>query len=204
MLGIFIIGLALAASPGPDFFLILRNTINAGRVTGYATLLGNRLGFCMHILLSILGISAILQTTASLFIAIRLMGAAYLLYLGVGKLYSALSRSTMQKKGDSSSALGMGVAFKQGVINNILNPKVSIFFLSLFPQLASKEVLANAPWEVAGVLLIGNTCWWIFIVFALGSSKVKNIYDKMQKVLNILFGSIFVGYGLSILKEEIV
>src|SRR5215468_6923256 len=97
MVHLFWLGFALAASPGPDFFLILRHTLSFGRIIGYATLLGNRLSLCVHISLAILGLSVVLQQSLTVFLFVRFLGAAYLVYLAVGICLFAHKRATLKQ-----------------------------------------------------------------------------------------------------------
>ena len=85
MLELFILGFALAATPGPDFVLIVDQTLAHGRRTGYLTLAGNRASLCLHLTFALLGLSAILVTSPSIYVSVRLLGAAYLVYFGTRK-----------------------------------------------------------------------------------------------------------------------
>ena len=84
------LGFALAASPGPDFFLILRHSLTHGRRMGYVTLAGNRLSLCLHMTFAILGLSVILQQSTTLFAGVRLLGAAYLQWETVDWFFAPL------------------------------------------------------------------------------------------------------------------
>lgn len=86
MLDIILLGFALAATPGPDFLLMTRNTLSQGKRFGFITLFGNRCSLLIHISFALLGLSIILQNSVILFTAIRLLGACYLIYLGIKKI----------------------------------------------------------------------------------------------------------------------
>ena len=203
MIYLFVLGFALAASPGPDFFLIVRNTLSSGRMVGFLTLLGNRLSFCIHISMAIAGVSVILQTSATLFLVIRLLGAAYLLYLGAKKLIAPFKKRDDGGEQLVGNSVKGFVAMRQGFINNLLNPKVSLFFLSLFPQVATQEMLSDSPWAIASALFLGNTAWWIPLICVIGIPTIRTLLNRFQTALDILFGFIFVGFGLRIVKEEV-
>ncbi|MBA4496588.1 LysE family translocator [Paenactinomyces guangxiensis] len=125
----FLIGLALAISLGPDFLLMTKNTLTSGRKIGYMTLLGNRCSLLVHMTFAIMGLSVILQKSVLLFSVIRILGAIYLIYLG----YKTLSMR-IKNKGDKKEApkdeeqITSWQAFRSGLISNLLNPKVSLFF----------------------------------------------------------------------------
>jgi threonine/homoserine/homoserine lactone efflux protein len=203
MLQLMGLGFALAASPGPDFFLILRNTLSSGRFIGFMTLLGNRFSLCIHISLAIAGLSIVLHNSATLFLAVRLLGAGYLIYLGGQKLFARLGRNRTRPDPPRVAAVDAMTAARQGFLNNLLNPKVSLFFLSFFPQFTTREALADAPWTVAAVFFVGNSLWWIPLILLVGVSSFRASLYRFQSALDLLFGFVFVGYGLRILVTEV-
>jgi threonine/homoserine/homoserine lactone efflux protein len=120
--------LALIALPGPDQALIMRNALVGGRTAGLRTMLGGASGLSLHAAAAALGVSALLATSAAAYSTLKLVGIAYLLYLGVRMLLAAGRPS-----GDDEQAPG-GRAFAQGFVSNALNPKVALFFLTFVPQ----------------------------------------------------------------------
>jgi threonine/homoserine/homoserine lactone efflux protein len=202
-LKLLLLGFSLAATPGPDFFLILRNTLVCGRGIGYLTLLGNRLSLCIHICLSVLGITAILSTSSLAYFSLRLFGALYLIYLGVKNLKSKMFSKNENSKELKSEIISASEAIRRGFLNNLLNPKVSLFFLSLFPQFVRPEDASASPLLVGFVFFIGNSLWWIPLVLVLGYEGVRKYLNNFQYILDTLFGVLFVGFGIKILFEVI-
>lgn len=200
---LLLLGFSLAATPGPDFFLILRNTLVCGRGIGYLTLLGNRLSLCIHIGLSVLGITAILSTSPLAYFSLRLFGAVYLIYLGVKNLKSKFVSKNEGPKELKSEILSATEAVRRGFLNNLLNPKVSLFFLSLFPQFVRPEDASTSPLLVGLVFFIGNSLWWIPLVLVLGYEGVRKYLNNFQYILDTTFGVLFVGFGFKILSELI-
>jgi threonine/homoserine/homoserine lactone efflux protein len=195
------LGFALAAAPGPDTFLLLRNTLAGGRAAGYLTLVGNRLSLCVHISLAIAGLSAVLARSETLFLAIRLAGAGYLVWLGITKL--AALRKDRPREGEPRAVAFDGLAaVRQGFLNNLLNPKVSLFFLSLFPQLTTPEMLSGSPWMVAAAFVGGNSLWYVPLVFVLSFARLRAAILRFQRALDGVFGLAFIGFGLRIAFEE--
>jgi threonine/homoserine/homoserine lactone efflux protein len=119
--------LALIALPGPDQALIMRNALVGGRTAGLRTMLGGASGLSLHAAAA-LGVSALLATSAAAYSTLKLVGIAYLLYLGVRMLLAAGRPS-----GHDEQAPG-GRTFAQGFVSNALNPKVALFFLTFVPQ----------------------------------------------------------------------
>ena len=202
MVHLFWLGFALAASPGPDFFLILRHTLSFGRIIGYATLLGNRLSLCVHISLAILGLSVVLQQSLAVFLFVRLLGAAYLVYRGCRYLLVRAHASDTQAA--SPEAINFSTAFRRGFLNNLLNPKVSLFFLSFFPQVATHEMLGESPWLVALSFFVGNTLWWVPLILVIGISTFRAALYRLQRILDVSFGVVFIIFGVRIVVDEFV
>jgi threonine/homoserine/homoserine lactone efflux protein len=123
-----IASLVLIALPGPDQALIMRNALVGGRTAGVRTMLGGVTGLALHASAAALGVSALLATSATAYATLRLVGVAYLLYLGVRMLLSA------RKPPEPEQEARRGRPFLQGFVSNALNPKVALFFLTFVPQ----------------------------------------------------------------------
>jgi threonine/homoserine/homoserine lactone efflux protein len=121
--------LVLVALPGPDQALIMRNALVGGRGAGVRTMLGGASGLTLHAAAAALGVSALLATSATAFAMLKIVGIAYLVYLGAKMLLSA------RRPGEPEQAApGGGRWFAQGFVSNALNPKVALFFLTFVPQ----------------------------------------------------------------------
>ncbi len=120
--------LVLVALPGPDQALILRNALVGGRRAGLRTMLGGACGLSLHAAAAALGVSALLATSATAYATLKIVGIAYLLYLGVRMLRSAGQPAVPEREARS------GRSFVQGFVSNALNPKVALFFLTFVPQ----------------------------------------------------------------------
>src|SRR5918997_31533 len=123
-----IASLVLIALPGPDQALIMRNALVGGRTAGVRTMLGGASGLSLHAGAAALGVSALLATSATAYAALKIVGIAYLLYLGVKLLRSA------RRPAEADEAPSAGRPFVQGFVSNALNPKVALFFLTFVPQ----------------------------------------------------------------------
>jgi len=123
-----IASLILIALPGPDQALIMRNALVGGRPAGVRTMLGGASGLTVHAGAAALGISALVAASATAFTALKIVGVAYLLYLGVRMLLSARRPAAAEREAR------VGRPFAQGFVSNALNPKVAVFFLTFVPQ----------------------------------------------------------------------
>ena len=170
---------ALAISPGPDNIFVLTQSIVNGRKFGIATVLGLMTGCIIHTTLIAFGVSEIIRTNENVFFIIKLFGAAYLLYLSY-KVYKsdakiAFSTENVEKK--STFEL-----FKTGFWMNILNPKVTIFFLAFFPQfLFSKTISTVIQFYVLGGIFILVS----FIVFSLIAILAGSISELIKRNQNV-------------------
>ena len=127
--------LALNLTPGPDMLYVATRSLGQGRKAGIASAFGIGAGCFVHILAATLGISAIISYSAVAFTTIKLLGAAYLIYLGI-RTFMSKSGPTLAKISYQDSPRKM---FWQGVLTNALNPKVALFFLSFLPQFVHAE-----------------------------------------------------------------
>jgi RhtB (resistance to homoserine/threonine) family protein len=202
----FLLGFALAASPGPDFLLMTKHTLINGRRIGYSTLLGNRFSLILHMSFAFLGLSVIIQKSALLFTIVRILGAAYLIYLGykniVGRFKSRLSNQTKVDLNEGEKVT-VYQAVQRGFLSNFLNPKVSLFFLSIFPQFASPEQLSQQPLTIALVFLSGNSLWYVSVLLIIGIKSIRMAVQRFQKWLDLTFGFLFVAFGLNIIWSEL-
>ena len=150
-LALFVIsGLLLNMAPGPDSLLIMARSATQGWRAGSAAALGIGAGTCVHVVAAALGMSALLATSATAFMVVKLIGAAYLLYIGVSMLLAKRQDGAAPDAGELP-ALPYRRIFAQGFLTNVLNPKVALFFLAFVPQFISPD----AEHKALAFLLLG-------------------------------------------------
>ena len=131
----FAAALLLAVTPGPGIFYVAARTLAGGRAEGVASSFGTGLGGMVHVLAGSLGVSAIVLASAELFTVLKLIGAAYLVWLGLRTIQSARQGASIDLKGGSAAPpIGARRAFREGVLVEALNPKTAAFFLAFVPQ----------------------------------------------------------------------
>ena len=187
----------LAISPGPDNIFVLTQSIVNGKKYGFATVFGLMTGCIIHTTLVAFGVSAIINNDKSLFFLLKVFGASYLLFLAY-KVYQSdaeivFSTENIQKK----SILQL---FKTGFLMNVLNPKVTIFFLAFFPQfLFSRELSTVIQFYILGVIFIFIS----FIIFGsiafLGGKISDYMLQNKQTGLILKWAQIFVFVGIALL-----
>ncbi|MCG7502182.1 LysE family translocator [Tenacibaculum sp. Mcav3-52] len=187
----------LAISPGPDNIFVLTQSIVNGKKYGLATVAGLMTGCIIHTTLVAFGVSEIIKQNPNLFFIIKLFGAGYLLYLAFQVYKSdakiAFSTENVQKK--STMQL-----FKTGFWMNVLNPKVTIFFLAFFPQFLFSDSLSNVlQFYVLGGLFI-LTSFLIFSSIAILAGKISNYIKRHKKVgIYLKWAQIVVFIGIAML-----
>jgi threonine/homoserine/homoserine lactone efflux protein len=128
----------LFITPGPDMSLFLARTIAGGRRLGFASVMGANLGCCLHTLAAALGLSALLAASAAAFTALKIVGALYLLWLAYDTLRNG---SALNVRPDKAAPASVSKTFVAGVLVNITNPKVVLFFITFLPQFISAKLL---------------------------------------------------------------
>lgn len=194
---------ALSFSPGPDNIYVLMQSITNGRKYGLATVCGLISGCLLHTTLVAFGVSAIIKESDTLFFAIKALGALYLLYLAY-KVYKSDAKVSLGSAAVPKKSLGQ--LYKQGgVIMNVLNPKVSIFFLAFFPAyLYSDSISTVTQFYVLGLIFMATS----FIVFALIAILAGYISDYLKQSKNIglvlkwLQIVVFIGIAIFIFLSE--
>jgi RhtB (resistance to homoserine/threonine) family protein len=202
MFGIHDFGLFLAAgillnlTPGPDTVYILGRSIAQGREAGIASALGICVGSIFHSCAAALGLSAILATSAVAFAAIKLLGGAYLIFLGIKMLLDRRRQPSLPSNFRRRTTIA---AFRQGVFTNVLNPKVALFFLAFLPQFIDPA----SNMKVFAFLMLGltfvttGTIWCLILAwFASAFSERLRTNETIGQWLNRAAGALFVFLGL--------
>lgn len=189
-------GILLNLTPGPDTLYILGRSIAQGRQAGIASALGISIGSILHTCAAALGLSAVLATSAWAFTIVKLAGAAYLIFLGVRAL---LERDHPLSMPAHFKRRGAAAAFRQGILTNILNPKVALFFLAFLPQFID----STAPSKTVAFLLLGLTfvttvTIWCLILAWFSSAFSARLRESptVTALLNRAVGSLLIFLGL--------
>lgn len=185
----------LNLAPGPDMLYVMGRSIGQGRRAGVISALGIFSGTLVHITLAAVGLTAILRSSPLAFNVVRYMGAAYLLYLGVRLL---IQRSSELGVADPKP-VSLRNVFYQGVLTNVLNPKVALFFLAFLPQFVNADSRHTA-WEIVLLGMIFNTGGTLVnLVVASTGGLLGNALRRNPRIARIqrrFTGAIFVGLGL--------
>jgi RhtB (resistance to homoserine/threonine) family protein len=187
------------ATPGPDTALTIRNALAGGRRAGLLTAAGVATGQAIWALFGAAGVAALLSASQPAFTAVRVLGAAYLVWLGLQSLYAA---ATGSGQGVSRPGTGAtGAAFRQGLLSNLANPKMAVFFVSLLPQFLGGRT-AFAPMLALGCLFAVMTLAWLS-AYAVAVARAGAFLrrGKIARVLDGLTGLVLVGLGLRLARD---
>ncbi len=197
LLSFTIIAALLVMSPGPNGVLIAKTVPTSGKSAGFANVAGFVAAFYVHGALSILGISIILVQSAQAFFVVKMLGAAYLCWIGLKALRDAWTGVPVaQSVAPAKRQRTLAKAFAEGFLTNALNPKVSMFYLAAFPQFISQTHGAvGASFTLVFVHSALNLIWFsaMVLLFARLTGAARN--STFQRWLKGVTGAVFIGFG---------
>jgi homoserine/homoserine lactone efflux protein len=190
---------AIAVSPGPDTMLILRYALTSGRAAGLAAVAGVQIGLVVHTALAAAGVSALIASSPALFRGLAIAGAAYLAWLGLQGFHS-------------QGALGIGYAARAGagracraaILCNVLNPKVIVLFLALYPNflaIGRGDVAAQVA-ALSAVLIAINVAWQVALVCGAEFARRWLMRPDVQRTVGRLTGAILIAFAAIMLWEH--
>lgn len=184
-------------SPGPDFFLIIKNAARYRRSAALMTALGVNCAVATHMAYCVAGLAVVITTTPWLFMLLKYAGAAYLIYVGIQALLSR-GNSRMDVSNVVQENTSLKKAFVQGYLCNLLNPKATLFFLSIFTQVLSVNSGMGEKLWYAGIILTLSSVWWPLLVVLIQSAPVRRGLAKAQKVIDKLLGGVLIALGIKV------
>lgn len=195
-------GIMLNITPGADTMYILGRSISQGKKAGIMSVLGISSGSLLHTLLASLGLSIILAQSIVAFNIVKYVGAAYLIYLGIKALLSTSDKFDLNK----AKTDNMLKIYLQGMITNLLNPKVALFFLAFLPQFVNTNSnYGPLPFLLLGLTFIATGTIWCFMLAICSALATKKFRDnsKQLTLLNRLAGILFIGLGLKLVSTKL-
>ncbi len=193
-------------SPGPDFAMIIKNSLMYSRRTAIVTAAGIALGIWVHVLYCVLGLAVVIARSAILFNIVKYIGAFYLVYVGIGALRA--------KRGDDGvgeiagtggetpplqiRALNNMTALKQGFLCNVLNPKATLFFLSLYTLVVSPQTPIWLQFAYGTEMFLATFLWFAFLGTMITHPKFKEKIERVQGLLTKITGGVFILFGVKL------
>ena len=191
-------------TPGQDTALTIRSTLLGGRRAGVLAALGVSTGQAVWTIAASAGITALLLASEPAFLAVKLAGAVYLVFLGGQMLVHALRRSPEPLQGPRPGAgLSSRTAYRQGVVSNLGNPKMAVFFTSLLPQFAPESGPRFAAFLALGLCFCVMTAAWL-TGYAFAVARAKDVFQRprIRRFVDGLTGAVLVALGLRLASEQ--
>jgi RhtB (resistance to homoserine/threonine) family protein len=202
MLIFLTIAAVLTVTPGADMALVTKNVITRGRAAAFMTILGICLGCLIHATLSGLGLSVILSRSAALFEVVKLAGAVYLIYIGVGSLRSALrgerAPGSISEPKEISGERRLR-SFTEGLFTNLLNPKVALFYLTFLPQFIAPGEPVLRKSILLALIHVGMGLVWLTIFISL-LQALSGVFSRssVRRKLEAVTGGLLIAFGLKL------
>jgi threonine/homoserine/homoserine lactone efflux protein len=197
----FATAVILALSPGPDNLFVLAQAARNGRMAGIYVTLGLCTGLVGHTVAVAFGLAAIVRASSLAFTILKLMGAGYLLYLA----WQAFRAGASVRKDEPVSELSMTTLYRRGIVMNLTNPKVSLFFLAFLPQFAnpSHGSMTMQFMQLGGIFIIATMLVFGGVsMLAGGLGRKFRDSPRAEKILNRVAASIFVGLAVKLAISE--
>jgi threonine/homoserine/homoserine lactone efflux protein len=207
------ISILVIVTPGQDTALTIRNTLLGGRASGIATAAGVSTGQLTWTVATSVGLAAVLTASEPIFTALKLVGAVYLVYLGLQALRGAIFRrhptcSSLPRRVPlprlpGRVRVGAGSPYRQGLLSNLGNPKMVVFFSSLLPQFVARGSLTFASLLLLGLIFCSMTLTWL-AAYAVVVARVGDVLrrDRIRRALEATTGAVLIGLGLRLATER--
>ena len=198
-----LIHLLAVASPGPDFAIVVRESVAHGRRAGVFCALGVGTGIFVHVAYSLLGIGLIVSQSIVLFNALKWLAAAYLLYIGFKALRARpAAPGALQEQAAAPARTPRG-AFVTGFVTNGLNPKATLFFLSLFTVVINPHTPLLVQGGYGVYLAVATAVWFCLVAMLFSQQRVRDSFARMGHWFDRLMGAVLVGLGIKLAFTEL-
>ena len=182
-------------TPGPDMVLVLRNTFVNGRRAGLQTSIGILSGNLVHITYCLFGIGLLISQSVVAFSALKYAAAAYLIYLGIMSFRSGartLDTNNIDRQRPTRTW------FVQGFVNNLLNPKGTLFYLGVVTTVITPDTSASAMLLLILSMMLVSACFWLFFVYTLDRPTIREFIERSQQTVNRICGALLLLLGLRV------
>jgi RhtB (resistance to homoserine/threonine) family protein len=199
----YVVFMGALVSPGPDFLIVLKNTLSYSTKAGVFSAIGIAAGLIFHISYCLAGIGFLISSSLILFSLIKIIGALYLIFVGIkalrssGTSYEMLRRKTLGQD-IQSLQISNKEAFYNGLITNVFNPKATMFFIALFSQMIDPATAFSVQFLFSIVCLLSALLWFCLVAVLLGHRAIRRRYAQLSKWIDRVFGLFFIGLGLKL------
>lgn len=197
-IAVITITLLAVISPGPDFAMVARNSLMLSRRAGVFTALGIGLGVLVHVSYTLVGVGLLIQQSLWLFNAIKLAGAAYLIYLGVKMLLAKPGAVATAAAVSMSDAM----ALRTGLLTNALNPKTTIFIVSLFMQVVRPDTSLATQIGYGAFISLAHMAWFALVAMCFSAGALREWLLGVRHWVDRAFGGLLVGFGVLLVGQN--
>lgn len=193
--------LVAVISPGPDFFIVLKNSLSYSRKSGFMTSFGIVMALIIHFTYTIAGIGILIAESPLLYNVIKYAGVAYLFYVGVGSIISSFKKTSSIQMDYSrlTNQITPLNAFMQGFLTNLLNPKVALFLISLFSQFIDPNTPIFVRIEYAAINWIIALAWFLTLSYLVTAQKLLGKINQFRLYIDRVMGGVLTLLGLKLL-----
>jgi RhtB (resistance to homoserine/threonine) family protein len=194
LLAVVTITLLAVISPGPDFAMVSRNSLLLSRRAGVLTACGIGAGVVIHVSYTLVGVGVLIQQSLWLFTLLKAIGAAYLIYLGVGMLRHAGAAAAAPSHADTAATSDFA-ALKIGFLTNVLNPKTTIFIVSLFMQVVNPQTPLSVQIGYGLFIAVAHILWFAAVALLFSAPGVNARLLRLRKGIDRAFGGLLIVFG---------
>jgi RhtB (resistance to homoserine/threonine) family protein len=192
-----LLNLLAAVSPGPDFVMTVRNSLCYSRRSGIFTGLGISTALMVHLFYCAAGVGYLISTSVLLFSLLKLLGAGYLIWMGINSILARHSKIDLNAD-HAAKDLTRLQAFKMGFLTNVLNPKATLFFLSLFTLVIGSATPLYVILVISAIIILTAFCWFTVVSIFLAQQNVQRVFLKYETLINRTLGGFLIFLGIKI------
>jgi len=195
LLAVVTITILAVMSPGPDFAMVTRNSLVLSRRAGVLTALGIGLGVLVHVAYTLLGVGLLIRQSPWLFGVVKLVGAAWLVWLGV-KMLRSRPTALQQDIAQPAVVLSDFMALRVGFLTNALNPKTTIFIVSLFMQVVGPQTSFAVQIGYGVFISLAHIVWFSLVALCFSAGRLRARLIALRHWIDRVFGVLLVGFGV--------
>jgi RhtB (resistance to homoserine/threonine) family protein len=190
-------------TPGPDMAIVTKNAVLHGRRAALGTSFGVNAGLAVWTVASALGVASLVRASATAFTVLKLIGAVYLIWLGIQAFRAAGTRTAETGSGPTRKGLDARGGFRQGMLSNLANPKIAVFFTSLLPQFIGPDRSVLVPFLLLGGVFVLMTLVWLsaYSLLAVRASAVLQ-RPRVRAAIDRFSGVVLIGLGVRLATEH--
>jgi len=201
LIAVITITMLAVISPGADFAMVTRNSYLHGRGSGLLSALGISLGVQVHVMYTMLGVGLMITHSPFLFVVVKVIGAAYLIYVGFSTIKSVILNAEISA---AKSSITPWVSFRMGFYTNALNPKTMLFVLSVFTQFVSQDTDTLTLVGYGLFMSVSHLIWFCIVAMFFSNVVLRNRMLNSQKLVNSAIGSVLMFFGVSLLFSPLI